>query len=209
MIHVSRLVFLAALVLAGAAQAFSEGTGRISVLPGWRYTPNAYFAGSAQQAGFPLERASPGGPQLTASFGYMATDAIEVGIDLFGGFESLPLQNFGEVTSVTYGAELVIRGYFDAGSFHPYLGAGLGPVFAFTTGGETRDSSERLVTGYVVNAGVSWALTDRLAVTLDAKWLIARGFVRDIGGVNSGGLWSGIGVSWLLPGEASRTGSVR
>ena len=209
MTHIPSVVLVAAFFLAGSAHAFSEGTGRISVLPGWRYTPNDFFAGSAQKAGFPLEQASPGGPQLTASFGYMATDAIEIAIELFGGFESLQLQNYGEVTSVSYGAEVVVRGYFDAGRFHPYLGGGVGPVFAYTTGGDTRDSTERLITGYLVNAGVSWELSDRLALTLDAKWLIARGLVRDIGGVNSGGLWTGIGVTWLLPGEASRTGSVR
>ncbi len=209
MIHISRALLLAAFLLAGSAHAFSEGAGRISVLPGWRYTPNDFFAGSAEAAGFPLEKRSPGGPQLTASFGYMATDSIEVVIDLFGGFESLQLQEFGEVTSVTYGAELLLRGYFEAGDFHPYLGGGLGPVFAYTTGGDTRKNTERLVTGYVVNAGVSWEVADRLALTLDAKWLVARGLVQDIGGINAGGLWAGIGVTWVLPGEPSRPGAVR
>jgi hypothetical protein len=195
---------LAAILFCSGAHASLDGLGRISVLPGWRYTPNDYFGGSAQRAGFPLEKKSPGGPDLSLSFGYMASERIEVGIDLLGGYEAMKLRGLGELSSTTYGGLLQIRSVFEAGRLLPYIGAGLGPIFALVQGIEGQGKEEKLVTGYSLGGGASFRLDERLALTLDAKWILARGFVPGIGGINSGGLFAGAGLTWLLPGEPSR-----
>jgi opacity protein-like surface antigen len=211
-VRAGRAALLGVVLAAGTAQAqvAVEGTGRISLLPGWRYTPNAYFAQSALREGFPLEARSSGGPQLTAAFGYMATATVEVGIDLFAGFERLTLANYGELSSVSYGALLGVRAVVPLGDLHPFVGLGLGPTLVLTQPTQQeRGSHERLSTGYAVDAGVTYKVAERLAVTLGARWLLARGYVRDIGGVNAGGLWAGLGATWLFAGEPSRPGAIR
>lgn len=206
------LPLLAALLLTlpAAAQVATEGASRISVLPGWRWTPNDHFAGSAARAGFPRTEASSGGPQLTAAFGYMATSNLEIAIDLFAGFETLSLETFGDVTSVSYGALLQLRSVFEWGPVNPYLGIGLGPTLVLTDPASVdRDTNERLLTGYTADAGVTFRLSEALGLTLFARWLLARGFVPEVGGINAGGLWGGLGITFLLPGEPSRPGAIR
>jgi opacity protein-like surface antigen len=204
-----RFAVLAAVLVGGVAHASLDGMGRISLLPGWRYTPNDYFAGSASRAGFPVVgKSSGGGPQMTASFGYMTSDTVEVGIDLFGGYQALKLRDLGGLNSVSYGALVQARAVFEVGNLLPYLGAGLGPVFALVTENGGQDTTEKLVTGYSLGGGASYRLTERFALSLDARWLLARGVVPGIGGINSGGLFAGMGLTWFLPGEPMRPGAI-
>lgn len=201
-----------ALTLLLGSSAFAEsleGVGRISLLPGWRWTPNGHFAATAAERGHPLERASVGGPQLTATFAYAASDAIEVAIDLFAGFETLRLREAEPLTSVSYGALAGARAYWSLGRFAPYLGLGVGPVLVYTSGGLQTRPNERVTTGYAAMGGVSYRLTDTFAVTFDARALLARGNVAGVGGINGGGAWAGVGVSWLFAAEPGRTGAVR
>ena len=46
-------------------------------------------------------------------------------------------------------------------------------------------------------------LSDRVGLCLDVKVMLARGQVANIGGVNGGGLWAGVGIAWLFPRDAS------
>ena len=206
----SRLTIIAVLLAAAPAGAQGlEGTGRISLVAGWRYTPNDHFARSAQEAGFPLARASAGGPQGTGTFAYAASDALEVAIDLFAGYEALDLTNADDLSSVSYGALLGVRAYWVLGPLRPNIGLGLGPALIYTQGGPAGHLVERLVTAYAATAGFTWRLSNTLGLHVDVRYLLARGMAEDIGGVNAGGLWGGVGVTWYFAGEPSRPGAVR
>ena len=200
------LVTTFAVLLASAACAQSlEGMGRVTIHPGWRYTPNDAFRASAAAAGHPLTRPSPGGPQLTGTFAYAATSSIEVAIDLFAGYETLRLEATDALTSVTYGALAGFRAFTVPGDDRWVLhaGLGLGPVLVYTSGGPLPGPTERLVTGYAAVVGLSYRIAETLSLSADARWLLARGIVSEIGGINGGGAWAGIGLTWWIPSEPS------
>jgi hypothetical protein len=202
-----------ALVLCGSAAAAQsmEGTGRVTVLGGWRYSPNDHFLRSARAAGFE-PTASPGGPQLTGTFAYAATSALEVAVDLFAGTERLRLQGAEAVSSTTYGALVGFRAFSPLGTrgtVIPNGGLALGPGLAYTAGGPEGGSSERLITVYAGMVGLSWRLSDTFALSADVRLLLGRGFVPGISGLNAGGLWGGLGATWIFPGEPERRSAVR
>ena len=206
MLNAGRVVFAAsALVALGAGAQSQEGAGRISILPGWRYTPNDAFAASAAAAGHPLTAPSRGGLQLTGVFAYAASASIEVAIDLFAGWETLRLEAAEPVTSVTYGALAGFRFYalWDE-RWVPNFGLGLGPVLVYTSGGPAARVTERVVTGYAAIAGVAYRLDPGLSLSAEARWLLARGAVPEVGGVNGGGLWAGVGLTWWFAPDPSR-----
>jgi hypothetical protein len=199
------LAAVATLLSCGARAQSLEGMGRITVHPGWRYTPNDAFRTSAAQAGHPLARPSRGGPQITGTFAYAATSSIEVTIDLFAGYETLRLEATEALTSVTYGALAGFRAFALLGDDRWVLhaGLGLGPVLVYTSGGPLPRPTERLVTGYAAVAGLSYRIGDAISVSGDARWLLARGLVSEIGGINGGGAWAGLGLTWWIPSEPS------
>ena len=203
------LLFIVALCSFGASAQEIEGSGRISLLPGWRYTPNVFFADSADEAGHALTRPSFGGPQITGTFGYAASSSIEVVIELFAGYESLHLEASESVSSVSYGALAGFRGFLPLESWVLNAGLGIGPVLVYTTGGPTERGIERLTTGYSATAGVSYFLSPSISLTAELRYLLARGFVDGIGGINGGGLWGGVGVTFWMLSEPSRPGAVR
>ncbi len=189
-----------------------EGSGRVTLTGGWRVTHNEHFRERAEAAGFTLTP-SPGGPQAVGTFAYAATSSLEVAIDLFAGAERLRLSGgVDPVTSATYGALIGFRTFWplgDAGNVIPNAGLALGPALAWTTGGPEGGTHERIVTAYAASAGLTWRLTDTFGLALDVRYLVARGVVRGISGVNAGGLWAGIGATWFFAGEPSRRGAIR
>jgi hypothetical protein len=203
----SALAFAVALCVSGAAPARSmEGTGRISALPGWRYTPNDHFYAQALRLGFEAEGGWAGGPQLTMAFTYAATEGIEACIDLFGGLDRLGLVGRDDIQVLSYGGLIGAR-FFWVGEplflpegLIPSVGLFVGPTLVYVTAPDL-PSTERLVTGYAVSAGLTARLSEWVGITAEVKLLGARGTVPGISGVNAGGLWAGLGVTWYFPGE--------
>ncbi len=203
---------LAACASSAEARAQSlEGTGRVTLTGGWRYTPNDYFQGRAAEAGFTASP-SAGGPQAVGTFAYAATSSLEVAVDLFAGAERIELAGTKPLSSATYGAMIGFRSFWPLGAegtVVPNAGLALGPMLAWTTGGPEDVSTERLATVYAASAGVSVRLSETFGLALDVRYLLARGLVPGISGINMGGLWAGVGATWFLPGEPSRRGAVR
>jgi len=200
---VVRSLALAALVAASAASA-AEGEGRVTIEAGWRWTPNDYFYASAAKANFPRERDSLGGPQLVGSFGYFAKDSLEVSIDLLAGGEQLHLVDRPAFTSFTYGAVAGVRyhlTWFDPVTL--YLGVQGGPMLVNLSGGNI-EVTEELLTAFQGSAGLGVQLTPEFGLALEYRYLLARGFVPGIGGVNGGGSWVGIGFTWHVSGQGAR-----
>lgn len=195
-----RFGFVALLLLAAAAQAEPgsiEGVGRIQVSAGYRWTPNWYFTGKAAEAGTPVVRASIGGPQATASFGYGATSWLEGTIDVLGAIESFELSGYLPFTSSTYGALLGIRvARLDVWvpGLVPHAGVQVGPMLS-TVSSATLPGTEHLQLGYSVNGGLTWRFSERFGLTLDVRWLYARIYVDGISGINVGGVWFSLGLT--------------
>ncbi len=194
------LVLLVALgaAQAGAADAGSvEGWGRVSVLGGYRWVPNWYFAGKAAEAGSPVSAPSIGGVMGSASFGYGAFPFLEVAIDAVVGYETFTLEGLQPFTSVSYGALLGSRfTRFDVlvKGLAPYLGVQFGPLLV-NLSSPSLPQPEKLVGALMVSGGVSYRFADRFAFTLDARWLLARSFVNPIAGANAGGFTFSAGLT--------------
>ena len=44
---------------------------------------------------------------------------------------------------------------------------------------------------------------------LDVRYLLARGVVPNVSSINAGGLWAGLGFTWIFPAEPDRQGAIR
>lgn len=164
--------------------------------PGFRHVPNAYFAAKAAAAGAPLTAPSPGGPALTASFGYGATDWIDASIDLLGAYESFALEGHERFHAFVYGALLGVRlSRYDAPfeGWVPYVGAQAGPMLSTVTSASL-PGGEHLSAAISANAGICWLLTPRWGLVLDVRWLLMRTYVSGIAGLNTGGFTFSLGV---------------
>jgi hypothetical protein len=199
------LLAVALALAAGPAQAQSEhsidGWGRVTVLGGYRWVPNWYFADQAQKAGTPITRPSLGGPDLIASFGYGATDWLELSVDLFGSFDSFAVQGFAPFTTWTYGAVLgprLIRPNTFFRGFSPFVGVEAGATFVIVNSTSV-SVGEQLLPGVTALLGFQLRIAERWAISFDARWVYARSYVPGISGVNVGGVMFSLGVSALFP----------
>ncbi len=201
----TRVVCLASLLAASSILAADErsieGMGRVAVQAGYRWTPNAEFMRRAAEAQHPVIGRMSGGPQFSASFGYAAFKWVEATIDLIGGFENFRLEGIGQVTSTTYGGLLGVRFAkmdFPLSGMVPYIGAQMGPVLSFITS-ESMPSTERLNTGYSVNAGLAIRIGEHWGVGFDARYLFARGDVPAVATVDAGGIWVSLAITYFIP----------
>jgi hypothetical protein len=198
------LGLVVALCATSAAAMPLDGAGRVSVMAGWRSTPNTHFLSSATAAGFTPVGRSPGGPVMSATFGYAATPYLEVGIDLFGTTEALRFSGLPDLRSVSYGALLGLRlqtaiplpGELD---LVPFIGPLVGPSLVYVTGGPLPTAAERFVTGFGGSGGLTVRFTDSLAASLEAKLMLIRGRVPPIGSINGGGVWATVGFTYYFP----------
>lgn len=206
-------VFLAALLLAGTAASAQSvgiaGRGRISLMPGWNYAPNGpFFANANYHTGAVLSERPKGGPTAFASFGYGASEALEVGVDLFGAFEAIQFGDRGAFNRISYGAGLVGRYIFQPESLplQPYLATGVMGTLVNSSGAGFA-GTESFVTGYLVGAGVDFSLGDTYAVGVGYRFMLARGRApEDVqGSINGGGHFFLLSLSYYLPGEPPKS----
>jgi hypothetical protein len=178
-----------------------EGWGRVTVLGGYRWVPNWYFAGKAAAAGMPVTRPSVGGPDVIASFGFGASEWLELAVDLFGSYDSFELRGAGAFTAFTYGAVLgprLTRTNVLFRGFTPYLGVSAGAAFALVSSPSV-NPGERLLPGLTAVAGFHWRFTERWGVSLDLRWIYARSAIPGISGLNAGGVLLSLGLSTFFP----------
>jgi opacity protein-like surface antigen len=177
-----------------------DGVGRISVVAGWKLTPNDYFFARAEEQGYPLAWRGHGGPQGGASFGYGATSFIEASIDLFIGYDRFTVAGFQPINAYTYGALLGVRFTFMdllLPGLAPFVGVGVGPTLGYVVSPGT-DPVEKLITGVAGTAGVTYRVSDRIGISLEYRFLYARG-MWITSGVNVGGSWFSLGVVVYFP----------
>ena len=201
-----RWLACAAALFASMASAQSDlnpsvdGWGRISVVGGYRWVPNWYFFDHAAAKGEPVVKASLGGPQLDVSFGYGAASWLEVAVDLFGAVDWFELEGRSPFTAFTYGGLLgprVTSTNVLFPGFTPYLGAEVGPTFVLLQSSSV-STPERLIVGFAVVGGFHWRFADHWALSVDVRWLLARG-LSEVSGFNAGGVLFSAGVSYLFP----------
>lgn len=200
----AQLLALVALLFGASAVAQPvAGTGRVTVSGGWRYTPNAAFNAAALQGGF-VPQGSVGGPVLTGSFAYAATDYAEISIDLFGAGERLHFAGHNPVTTVTYGGWLggrlqhVTPRVGPIERLIPFVGLQGGPTLVFAMGGPQNTREEHLTQGFAASLGAT-ALFGTMGVTFEARYVLAYGTAAPVGVLNAGGLWAGLGFTWIMP----------
>lgn len=197
--------FLLSLIASSSAvmaqsQSSLEGIGRVSIWGGWRYTPNDGFYSKATAQGYPPISRSTGGPMGTATFAYSVTDDFELGLDLFAGREVFHLRDLPAISSTSYGVLVGVRLQKQLGLVVPYVGAFAGPTLIYTAN-PMMGKHEVAATGYGAGAGLNVAISERFAVMAEAKFFLARGVAEGIGGLNGGGLWAGIGITYYFQRE--------
>jgi hypothetical protein len=204
--------FCLLLLWAGPASAIDkwpqgiDGVGRISIVGGWKQTPNDYFFNNAAGQGYPLEWAGNGGVQGGASFGYGATSFIEASIDLFIGMDRFKIAGYDTINTLTYGALLGVRfTYMDLffKGFAPFIGFGVGPTLGYVTTSGV-DPMETLVTGVGGTAGLTYRVAERVGITLEYRFLYARA-KWVLGGINVGANWLSLGVVIYFPRSPSES----
>lgn len=196
----ARLLAACGCLIPGLAHAelSLSGAGRITVLGGWRHSWNAAFYDGLRAAG-EEPSVSRGGPEGNASFGYSANEYLEVGIDLYVGGESIRLAGRPALQSYTYGGLIGARlqTAFEPG-FVPFVGFMVGPSLAYTTGAGLA-AHEELNNAYVPTVGLTVRIVDHWAATLDVKYFAGvRGKAGDFGSLDAGGLWAGLGITYVL-----------
>lgn len=195
-------VFVA--LVACPALAAPEGSGGLEFLAGWRVTPNDYFAANAAKVGTPLTHASTGGPAAVASFSYVALPWLAVAIDGMIGGERLFLRGLPPLTSITYGGMIGPRFMPDLGNgFALSAGISTGAILVNVSGLNLSQANEQLDQAYMGELGLMYQLTPTVALDVEYRYLLARGFVPGYNGINGGGSWFGVGVTfWVEPQSA-------
>lgn len=208
-----RAVLLITLLWASAASAGPlEGQGRVTLLGGWRITPNAAFYQRAAQTFGLTQSGGAGGPMLSATFAYSASDLFELGIDLFGSGERMTFTEANRFTTVTYGGWISLRMQLLAGSVGPverlipFIGAQGGPTLVLATGGPQSTFQEVFGQGYAATVGVT-GLSGKFGFTLEAKYVFAWGSAAPVGTFSAGGIWAGLGFTWGFPPSGSEPSS--
>lgn len=202
-------LLLAALLFSAPAAAQEEelpsleGSSRISLSGGWRYTPNDLFRTRLVEAGYVPGRPSPGGPVLTGVFGYSINDVVEVAIDLLAGGEQLQLQDADTLTSITYGGLIGLRFQSAIGRFIPSIGFQTGGILSNVDG--PKEGSESVIQAFAITAGLNARLSAQWGVGLEYRFMLARGGVPEIGSINAGGNWVTLGVTYFFPPDGKPT----
>jgi hypothetical protein len=193
---------IALLAPAALAQASIEGVGRITVVAGYRWVPNWYFAERAAAANVPFERPSVGGPAATVSFGYGATSVIELAVDGFFAWERFTLAGLRPFDSFVYGGALgprFTRGDVFFKGFMPYVSVQGGPLFASVQSPSLAANPERALGALFVAGGFNLRIAERWAITFDVRWVYARSVVPEISGLNVGGVVFSLGLTTFFP----------
>jgi hypothetical protein len=182
-----------------------EGTSRVSVMGGWRYAPNFtfydnYYFSSANR-GLERERGSIGGPLLTATFGYSATEFIEVGIDLFATYERILLTNKPGLNTATYGALVGVRFQkrLELGNqvWIPSVGILGGPHIAAAYYDDDQ-AVERGSQALGFAAGATLRLSKEWGFCFELRHIFAGGDTEE-GPYNAGGSWLSVGMTYKIP----------
>jgi len=221
-----RLLSLAFLLAAGGAAAQDEasslnGVGRISVQGGWRLTSNntffeSFYALPANQ-GLPPDGSSTGGPFVAGSFGYSATELIEVGIDLFATTEELRLTGAPALRTLTYGALVGVRfqtllPFLTPEGVVPFVGMQSGPTLAYSQA-EDVGKSEQVTQTWAGTVGATFRFTPRWALTAEYRLAFVRGVsafnklesYKGLASYNAGGNWFALGLTYTFPAEPARS----
>jgi hypothetical protein len=188
-----------------------DGTSRLSVQTGWRYTPNTRFYDNyysdVDNRGLQRSRGAIGGPLLTGTFAYSITNLVELGIDLFATYERMQLTGQPGLNAVTYGALLGLRFQhrFDIGphGLVPSVGLLLGPLLAaaYFDGGFAVENYTQAIGATV---GATLGLTPKWGLRVEYRLLAAKGTAEDVGLYEAGGNWFSVGFNYTFPSEPDR-----
>jgi hypothetical protein len=215
---------------AGGSSAPSnlDGVGRVTVLAGYRLTSNntlydAWYGAKGPGAGLSRAAETPGGLFGAATFAYAMSDLVEVGIDLFGTFNTLRLTEptadgtvARKVKTQAYGALLglrfqgVVEGVGPEGLV-PFVGLHTGPTVVSSVR-EGSELQETVTQAWVGSLGATLRLSARWGITAEYRFMFLRGPVQSpdkakYGGpfsFNTGGNWFGLGLTYTFPPDPSR-----
>lgn len=186
------------------------GRGRISLAPSLSYVPDGPFTANAESA-LGTRRSSQ--PPLAyggwVSFGYGATDAIEVSIDFTAANQSIAFEGREALNRLTYGAGAGAGARYlwqaDLGDFQlqPRVALGIMGLLVSTSGAADLRPSESFITAYFAGAGTDFVVSDSLGLQLEYRFVLGRGRAPgEIGGsINAGGHFLMLGLSYYLLGE--------
>jgi hypothetical protein len=232
-----RLVLLC--VVLGASRALArveesgpvplDGVGRVTVQGGWRLSGNDTFYDSFYALpGYTCTegclRDSQGGPFLSATFAYSASDFVEVGIDLFGTQQTVRLTHAEPLSNTTYGALLGVR---FQGLFAVLTPQGVVPFIGLQTGPSLASSQVQgvgrqqvLMQPWVGTVGATVRFSAHWGLTAEYRLAFARGrspyndqtplvgtdasAYKGLASYNAGGNWFALGVTYLLEPDPSR-----
>ncbi len=179
-----------------------ENGGRIAVLAGWHYTLNGRFAELVRDAGYPLDRASPGGPAVVAVFAYRPKLELEISLELGYSHERLAFRDTAmELTTMPLA--VAARYALIAGPITPYLGGGISYFLNFISASPVGSLESHGVGPFFI-AGASFDVGDRLALIAEYRIAFARVSVPGLAPLQTGGNWFLLGAQISFRPEEKR-----
>lgn len=219
MSHGSLLILLVTLAASTASAQYEEeevppeleGSSRVSLLTGWRYTPNTRFYNNyysqIENRGLPRAGGAIGGPLLTATFAYSITNLIELGIDLFATYERIQLTRQPGLNAITYGALMGLRFQkrLEIGpeGLIPSVGILTGPLLAasYFDGGR---AVENFTQAFGASLGATLRLNPKWGLCFEYRFIFAKGAAEDVGPYDASGNWLSVGMTYQFPSEPDR-----
>nr|QKW93880.1 hypothetical protein [Vitiosangium cumulatum] len=193
------------------APSMLEGSSRISLQTGWRYTPNTRFYDGyySQEKNLNLERSGGaiGGPLLGATFAYSPLEWLELGIDLFATYERMQLTGKPGLNAMTLGALVGLRFQkrleIGPAGLVPSVGVLIGPVFAasYFDGRRSVETAPRTIGGTV---GATLHLSEEWGITFEYRQILAKGEAEKIGVYDAVGNWFSVGMTYQFPSKPDR-----
>lgn len=186
---------LLGLALPAQARPVEDGT-RITLFAGARYVPHHHFELLAEKAGTPVTSDPPVGPEALLSFAYAPDPAVEISLELGA---ALDRYQFANTTMTMTNVPVVgsLRYMPLDGAWCPYVGGGGGYLLGLVSGapGGTVDAH---AAEFHLLAGISYALSERLLVSLEDRYQFGSGDIIGIGQIQSGGNALMLGLSFVL-----------
>lgn len=201
------LVAVGSLIAACSHAQSLTGWGRITAAGGYRLVPNGWFEKAASNLGHPTTDASLGGGHGMLSFGYQVMPLLELAVDVFAAQQAFQVDPYGQVQSWSYGAVIGVRLQTELRfGLIPFIGVEAGVVVANMSNGKLQ-IPEKATGGVAAVGGLHVRVAPHWAITADVRWLYARSYFPDISGLNVGGLFIALGVTFLISPSSSVRGA--
>ncbi len=194
------LVALApALSFASSPRLPPAGVGLVGLSVGYRMVPDAPFAATAAKAGRPMSSHAFGAPTALVPFSYRGDGGWSLVVELGYGSDHYQLADAGAVDLQTVTLQAGAQWAFDLGldRLEPFAEAGVGYYLSTFTASGGPQNVEANSSGGFLGAGLRYALTDEVGLTLEERYALATVNLAGVADASVGGDTVALGMYYV------------